>query len=69
MVVDPPSGWKYGFPRVYDRPDNAEETIEEWYIRHGYPKSEIDWGALNHVRSWFVDEEDGGSHDGRQGSG
>jgi hypothetical protein len=57
MIVDPPEGWRYGFPRLYDRSPDAEETEEEWYLRHGYPKRLIDDGLLKYVRSW--EDEDG----------
>jgi hypothetical protein len=34
--VDPPSGWRYGFPRLYD--PAADGDMTEWMIRHGYPE-------------------------------
>jgi hypothetical protein len=33
--VDPPSGWRYGFPRLYDPAKDGDMT--QWMIRHGYP--------------------------------
>ena len=38
--VDPPSGWKYGFPRQapYPLPDN----MIEWVIEQGYPRVEVE---------------------------
>ena len=38
-MIDIPSGWKYGFPKVL--PDNIT-NITEWLIENGYPKKEID---------------------------
>ena len=34
--VDPPSGWRYGFPRLYD--PQADGNMTEWLISHGYPE-------------------------------
>ena len=36
-LVDPPSGWRYGFPRLYDPATDGDVT--EWLIAHGYPES------------------------------
>lgn len=38
-MIDPPSGWKYGFPKVL--PEGIENVIE-WLVENGYPQSEID---------------------------
>lgn len=39
VLVDPPSGWKYGFPKMapYPLPDN----MVEWVIENGYPREEV----------------------------
>jgi hypothetical protein len=34
--VDPPSGWRYGFPKLYDPACDGDMTA--WMIRHGYPE-------------------------------
>jgi hypothetical protein len=34
--VDPPEGWRYGFPKVYDPAKDGDMT--EWMISQGYPK-------------------------------
>jgi len=34
--VDPPSGWAYGFPKLYDPATDGDMT--EWLIREGYPE-------------------------------
>jgi hypothetical protein len=42
-LVDPPSGWKYGFPKQYIESDGLEpKDLKEWLVRNGYPQSEID---------------------------
>lgn len=54
MVIDPPSGWMYGFPKIYD--PSPEVSCEEWLIANGYPMEEASWAA-NHSHSWFVEED------------
>lgn len=34
--VDPPEGWRWGFPRLYDPAKDGDMT--EWLIRQGYPE-------------------------------
>ena len=34
--VDPPSGHRYGFPRLYD--PQADGDMTEWMIANGYPE-------------------------------
>jgi len=38
--VDPPSGWKYGFPRLY-HPD-TDGPMKAWLVKNGYPKALAD---------------------------
>jgi hypothetical protein len=45
---DPPTGWRYGFPREY-KPLQGE-TLEDTLRRDGYPEKELQWGAAKHVR-------------------
>jgi hypothetical protein len=40
MMIDPPSGWLYGFPKVL--PDPKPESMHEWLVGNGYPQEEID---------------------------
>ena len=53
-LADPPSGWKYGFPKVFDF-NSDEETIEEWFLRNSYPQELIDEGMLKYC--WFTTKE------------
>ena len=55
LWVDPPSGWKYGFPKVW----NGEGNMRDWLIDNGYPQKEID-SCGNHffVRMWDVEQND-----------
>ena len=49
-MIDPPSGWKYGFPKVL--PDDII-NITEWLIENGYPKELIDkFGDYFCYRIW-----------------
>jgi hypothetical protein len=36
--VDPPFGWKYGFPKFYI---NRPENFNQWLLDNGYPQAEI----------------------------
>lgn len=42
-LYDPPSGWRYGFPRPYEPTD--DETLEQTLIRDGYPAAMAEMGA------------------------
>lgn len=53
--VDPPSGWKYGFPKP--RPADLEGDFYEWLVSEGYPQAEIDaLGDYFFVRQWVEEE-------------
>ena len=57
LMVDPPSGWKYGFPKA--KPDDATDTIA-WLLSEGYPQSEIDkLGSSFYIRGWEEMDHDG----------
>jgi hypothetical protein len=52
--VDPPEGWKYGFPAIYD-PD-TDGQMREWIVRKGYPLLTIkEYGDAWAVRCWPVE--------------
>lgn len=40
---DPPSGWMYGFPKVYAPREG--EAVAETLVRDGYPVKEAAWAA------------------------
>lgn len=50
--IDPPSGWKYGFPKPFE--PAPEQEIDDWLIKNGYPQSEINlWlGRAIPCRVW-----------------
>jgi microsomal dipeptidase-like Zn-dependent dipeptidase len=50
LMCDPPSGWKYGFPKPI--PEDVED-IKAWLVENGYPQEEIDkCGKHFWVRHW-----------------
>ena len=56
--VDPPEGWKYGFPAIYD--PNADGQLSEWIVKRGYPISLIqEYGDVWSVRCWPVEQPKG----------
>jgi hypothetical protein len=43
ITIDPPSGWKYGFPKAVTQEQYKSITnLKQWCIDNGYPKSEAD---------------------------
>ena len=54
--VDPPSGWKYGFPKIATEKD--QNNINEWLIANGYPRTLIDeLGEQFFIRCWEENEK------------
>jgi periplasmic divalent cation tolerance protein len=51
MMIDPPGGWRYGFPRTYD--PTRDGAMREFLLAHGYPEGDVDF-ALEHMRAWEV---------------
>ena len=53
--VDPPSGWRYGFPKVWnsDEVDNVEDFLRE----NGYPVKDIPF-ACKWLRMWEAQENE-----------
>jgi len=56
LWIDPPSGWRYGFPKQLPE-DFTEEgfDLRLWLVDQGYPENDIDL-ALKHSR--YGTEED-----------
>jgi len=50
---DPPSGWKYGFPKRYE-PKTPDEPLKETLRRDGYPEHELKYAE--YCRFWKEDE-------------
>lgn len=51
-MIDPPSGWKYGFPK--ELPAEVKD-VRSWLIENGYPESQVDF-AMEHSRMWVSEE-------------
>ena len=59
LMCDPPSGWKYGFPKPLPADLGKDESIVPWLLEQGYPQAEIDaCGKHFYCRYWEADEED-----------
>jgi len=55
--VDPPSGWCFGFPKVYDTECG---DIDQWLLDSGYPQKEMDnWKNGVPYRMWAYEEKEG----------
>lgn len=55
MMYDPPSGWRYGFPKVYRQIKG--ETLKGMLERDGYPADKSDF-ASKHCRFYETEVED-----------
>lgn len=56
MWVDPPQGWKYGFPKVYDVLKDGTD-VYEWIIKEGYPRKIAEsYGNYFNYRMWEVQD-------------
>ena len=58
LMCDPPSGWKYGFPKpiLYEVSENG--GTRQWLLENGYPQSEIDaCGDYFFIRFWEQGEK------------
>lgn len=55
QIIDPPSGWRYGFPKAL--PEPKPDDINKWLVDNGYPQSEIDkLGEHFYCRYWDAPE-------------
>ena len=53
--VDPPEGWRYGFPAIYD--PASDGVMRDWIISKGYPVKLIqEYGDVWFVRCWSAEE-------------
>lgn len=53
--LEPPSGRKYGFPRLWV--PTKDGPLDEFLIHHGYPEEDVEF-ACHHSRFWEATEED-----------
>ena len=53
-MIDPPSGWRYGFPK--EIPEVVTD-VNAWLIENGYPKKVIDeLGEFFHYRIFYIQQ-------------
>lgn len=56
-MIDPPSGWKYGFPKECTAREDQEHR--DWLVEQGYPQNLIDsYGDHFYCRYWEEELED-----------
>lgn len=56
LMIDPPSGWRYGFPKII--PKEHQHRTLDWLVENNYPKHIIDeLGDHFVIRYWNVEEE------------
>lgn len=53
--IDPPQGWRYGFPRIFNV--DGEDDLEKFLYRFGYPPDDIDF-AMKHMRIWPATQDE-----------
>ena len=51
-MVDPPSGYLFGFPKELPEGGDLEELLRE----SGYPEQHIEF-AMKYTRQWWEEEE------------
>jgi hypothetical protein len=58
-IYDPPSGWKYGFPKKvpWSVLNGENGAFKQWLLDEGYPEKDINF-ALKYGRQW-QEKEDG----------
>lgn len=53
-IVDPPSGWQFGFPKVVPQEILDSGEIYDWIIEQGYPEEKRN--LLQYTRMWEAEE-------------
>jgi hypothetical protein len=52
LLIDPPEGSKYGFPKIIPVHIKPED-VEDWIVSEGYPRSLIgQYGKLFYCKIW-----------------
>jgi hypothetical protein len=55
-MVDPPSGWKYGFPMRYE--SDKDGNLKDFLIKNGYPEEDAKFASEN-SRFWYESYNEG----------
>ena len=61
LVVDPPEGWRYGFPKAVPKGymKMSWEEKKDWYVEQGYPLEKIEeLGNFFYVSMWHKGDEE-----------
>ena len=62
LMCDPPSGWKYGFPKPVHEEYyllGDDFNMKQWLVNEGYPQSEIDdYGDYFYCRYYEMEIDD-----------
>lgn len=57
LMIDPPSGWKYGFPKPVPEAFFDEGfDLGNWLVACGYPAKDVPL-AIKYSRYWETDNE------------
>lgn len=52
--VDPPDGWRYGFPKEY-----TGGNLNKWLVENGYPQEDVDfWDGKVPCTVSHIEEDD-----------
>lgn len=54
LWVDPPSGWRFGFPKIWDKVKYPD--FKSWLIYQGYPEEEYERYNGNYIRYWEAND-------------
>ena len=52
--VDPPWGWQFGFPKLYNR--EVDGDMSEWLVQQGYPEELMSIANLG-TGTWDAKDE------------
>jgi hypothetical protein len=57
-MCDPPSGWKYGFPKAVPKEFESAQEFHDWLISEGYPENIINEMGESFYCSYWEQEVD-----------
>lgn len=61
-IIDPPEGWRYGFPKLI--PEDRKKDVNTWLLEQGYPKDVmVSYGEHFYHRYWEEDEQQNINHE------
>lgn len=60
LMIDPPEGWRYGFPKpVHEKFHTlgSDFDLGRWLVSEGYPEKDVEL-AIKHSRYWEADVQE-----------